>query len=129
MLVLLSLLCVYSIELFFSILVIILPIFVHLQPHYGTVENFLSMDSWRVGSLFGRLLKKQYPSLKPQSSLQISLDDLLDWSYWPSFIKIYSMSYYNAFHTSIVPILCLMAEMNLPGAQMIQSTTIEESGV
>ena len=89
------------------------------------------MDSWRVGSLFGRLLKKQYPNLKPQSSPQVSLDDLLDWSYWPSFIKIYSMSYYMHFILP-VPILCLLAEMNLPIVAVIGAylnDSIEENDV
>ena len=46
-------------------------------------------ESQRVGELFGRLLEKEYPKIMSEE-FTISLDDLLSWSYWPDFIKIYS---------------------------------------
>ena len=64
-----------------------------IKPNTRYWDKFLSMNSERVGSLFGRLLKKQYPQLEFQSTLSVSLDDLLEWSYWPSFIKIHSMCF------------------------------------
>ena len=48
--------------------------------------------SKRVGNLLGNMLKKQHPKLHPEmkeSDLFISLDELLRWTLWPNFIKIY----------------------------------------
>ena len=47
-------------------------------------------ESLRYGQLFGRILQKKYPQLN-EGMIDISLDDLLDWPYWPDFIKLYSM--------------------------------------
>lgn len=44
-----------------------------------------------MGNLLGKLLKKKYPNLHPDNEDQIgiSFDDLLDWTLWPNFIKLY----------------------------------------
>ena len=47
------------------------------------------MESKKVGTLFGYLLLRKYPEIEGEGR-DITLDDLLAWSYWPSFIKIYS---------------------------------------
>ena len=58
---------------------------------YGTnLDSLASVKSRRVGTLFGRLLVRKYPQIEHRELIDISLDDLLNWSYWPNFIKIYS---------------------------------------
>ena len=58
---------------------------------YGTnLDSLASVKSRRVGILFGRLLLRKYPQIEHKELIDISLDDLLNWSYWPNFIKIYS---------------------------------------
>ena len=39
----------------------------------------------------GHILVKKYPQLTEGGSISISLDDILNWPYWPDFIKLYSM--------------------------------------
>jgi hypothetical protein len=58
------------------------------ETHHGNLDAF--GESRRVGELFGRLLEKRYPQIATEESINISLHDLLTWSYWPDFIKIYS---------------------------------------
>lgn len=48
------------------------------------------MKSSYVGSLLGKLLKKRYPTLRPDiQNVTITFDDLLHWPLWPNFIKLY----------------------------------------
>ena len=49
----------------------------------------MAKSSERVGRLFGELILKKYPPLRDQQIVEVSLDDLLTWSYWPNFIKIW----------------------------------------
>ena len=55
-------------------------------PQYGDLQAY--GDSHRLGLVFGRIMKKRYPQVLVSS---VSLNDLLSWSYWPDFIKLYSM--------------------------------------
>ena len=66
-----------------------------LQPHKYShasvnLEAFASMESMKVGALFGHLLLRKYPRIERGETFDISLEDLLTWSHWPFFIKIYS---------------------------------------
>ena len=42
-----------------------------------------------MGMLLGDLLKKKYPNIQPGTEITISLDEVLQWSLWPNFIKLY----------------------------------------
>ena len=53
-------------------------------------EKLAATKSAHVGSLLGKLLKRKYPNLHPDTEeLTINFDDLLHWPLWPNFIKLY----------------------------------------
>ena len=58
-------------------------------PQYGDLQAY--GDSYRLGLVFGRIMKKRYPQVLEVGLSSISLDDLLSWSHWPDFLKLYSM--------------------------------------
>jgi hypothetical protein len=57
---------------------------------YGSLDTY--GDSHLLGLVFGRIMMKRYPQLKSEEmgSFSVPLDDLLNWSYWPDCIKLYS---------------------------------------
>ena len=73
------------------------------------MEMLLRKNSTKVGNLFGRLLEKKYPQLN-QSGFMISLDDLLNWSFWPSFIKIFSKFFMTAVCSTVTMLPAKTAE-------------------
>ena len=73
------------------------------------MEMILSKNSTKVGSLFGRLLEREYPQLN-QPSFVISLDDLLNWSFWPSFIKTFSKFFMTAVCSTVTMLPAKTAE-------------------
>ena len=52
-------------------------------------ERLAATKSTQVGMLLGNLLKKRYPNIQPGTKITISLDEVLQWSLWPNFIKLY----------------------------------------
>ena len=66
-----------------------------VQPHKyypasANPEAVAIMESMKVGALFGHILLRKYPKIERGDTVDISLEDLLMWSHWPNFIKIYS---------------------------------------
>ena len=63
-----------------------------LQQAEGAEQDFerlAATESTQVGMLLGNLLKKKYPNIQPGTEITISLDEVLQWSLWPNFIKLY----------------------------------------
>ena len=58
----------------------------------ANLAAFASIESEKVGFLLGHLLQRKYPDI--EKGVNISLKDLLTWSHWPNFIKIYSKEIY-----------------------------------
>ena len=67
-----------------------------LQPErYSSASKdlakFISVESEKVAKLFARLLERKYsPEMWHGGSNNLSLNDLLTWPHWPSFIRICS---------------------------------------
>jgi hypothetical protein len=53
------------------------------------LAKFATLESKKVGVLFEHLLKRKYPDICHEESINLSLEDLLTWPHWPSFIRIY----------------------------------------
>lgn len=52
----------------------------------STLDCFAKEESERYGELLSRLLLKKYPQIKHES---LHLGELLNWKFWPVFIKVY----------------------------------------
>ena len=50
-------------------------------------ERLAATKSAYVGKLLGDLMMKKYPNLDIE--IRITFDDVLQWSLWPNFIKLY----------------------------------------
>ena len=48
-------------------------------------EELAAVQSKHIGNLLGNMLKKKYPCVVHE----LSLDDLLHWNLWPNFMKIF----------------------------------------
>ena len=63
--------------------------FQHAEGAEQDFERLAATQSTHVGMLLGNLLKKKYPNMQPGTEITISLDEVLQWSLWPNFIKLY----------------------------------------
>ena len=52
------------------------------------INDLMKKESERIGKLTSRILIKKYPNIA-SNSFVVSFDDLMDWEFWPCFIKIF----------------------------------------
>ena len=48
-----------------------------------------------MSEILRNMLNKKYPHFSEDHPP--SIDDILEWEYWPSFVRIYGMNYYHFF--------------------------------
>ena len=47
----------------------------------------MQLNSFRIGSLIGRILLKRYPGAA-SSAFEVTFEDLMEWDFWPCFVNI-----------------------------------------
>ena len=52
------------------------------------IDALMEKESERIGKLISRILITKYPKIT-RNSVRVSFDDLMDWEFWPCFIKIF----------------------------------------
>ena len=59
-----------------------------MQQYEHRSQSFEKLQrSKHIGRLLGNMLNKKYPKFVEEDSL--SIDDILGWEYWPTFMQIY----------------------------------------
>ncbi len=59
-----------------------------VQKHGRTSQSIEKLQkSKHIGRLLGNMLNKKFPKFVEEDSLTI--DDILEWEYWPTFMQIY----------------------------------------
>ena len=60
------------------------------------IEELAKKESIRIGNLIGRILVKKYP-LAPSDTFEVIVDELIEWDFWPCFLKISCENGYYGF--------------------------------